>query len=190
MTSCNAGVSGKAASNDIQTGGGAVVRPASPHELRVLDDQFSYRLSKPDVYLPFNRSAAAGEPHKSTRTTKRRVDGSLLEKLRSLADHEHVTLFEVLFGAYQALLHRYTGSPEMVTPALASSHPTTRTSILLRTDVSGDPAFRELLVQVRENLREPSAHNGDGPAFPVMFQVRRAVSRWPKHGIRFKANSI
>ena len=156
-------------SNDIQTGGRAVVRPASSPELRVLDEQFSYRLSKPDVpLLPTDRPGRRANPRAQQ---KHRVDGSLLEKLRSLADREHATLFEVLFGAFQALLHRYTESPEIVT-GTPSSHQTARTLILLRTDVSDDPAFRELLARVRENIEEARRDPADdeGRAFPVMFQ--------------------
>jgi amino acid adenylation domain-containing protein len=174
-------------SNHIHIGGGALARPASPPELPVSDHTFSEQFSTldqqvacPDVlFLPTDRPRPARRTNQSAQQT-RRLHDSLLEKLRSLADHEHVTLFEVLFGAYQALLHRYTGSPEIVTGA-PSSRQTAETLILLRTDVSGDPAFRELLVQVRENLREPSAHNGiraiglapaddRAPAFQVTFQ--------------------
>ena len=174
-------------SNYNQTGGGALARPARPPDLRVLDDTFSEQFSTlnqqvacPDaLFLPTDRPRPARRTNRSAQQT-RRVCDSLLEKLRSLADQEHVTLFEVLFSAYQALLHRYTASAEIVTGTPAARQ-TARTLTLLRTNVSGDPAFRELLAQVRENLREARAHNGiraigpdpadDGaPAFQVTFQ--------------------
>ena len=151
-------------SNYIQTIARTLVRPESPSELRESGDTFREQLSKNEqaadvLSLPTGWPRLARRTNRSAQQT-RRVQDSLLEKLRSLADQEHATLFEVLFSAFHALLHRYTGSPEIVTGTPDSSQ-TARTLLLLRTDVSGGPAFRELLAQVRENLREARAHSRD-----------------------------
>jgi amino acid adenylation domain-containing protein len=174
-------------SNDIQTRAGVVVRLARSPRLRIWDDTFGDQLSKLNeqvactdlLSLPTDRPRPVRRTNRSAKQT-RRVYDPLLEKLRSLADQEHATLFEVLFSAFQALLHRYSGSPEIVTGTPAARQ-TARTLILVRTDVSGDPAFRELLAQVRENLREACAHHGiralgpdpaydSAPASQVTFQ--------------------
>jgi len=149
----------------IQVGGRPISRQ-DPPELRVPGDNSIEQLStlnehltgRPDVLdLPIDRPRTAYRTKRNA-LQARRVPDSLLEKLRSLADQEHSSLAEVLFSAYHALLHRYTGSPEIATGSPASRQ-TARTLILVRTDVSGDPAFRELLAQVRENLRKACVNN-------------------------------
>jgi len=171
----------------IQTGGESRLRPAEP-KLRVLGDNLVEQLSKLDGHLAARYDLLdlpIDRPRPAYRTKRRglqarTIPDALLEKLRSLADKERATLPEVLFSAYQALLHRYTGSPEIATGSPASRQ-TARAMILVRTDVSGDPAFRELLGQVCENLRKACVNNeiralvpdpayNGAPAAQVTFQ--------------------
>ena len=81
----------------------------------------------------------------------------LVEVLKSLSRHERVTLFMTLLAAFQALLHRYTAQDDLVVAAPTAGR--TRTELepligffvnmlVLRTDTSGDPTFRELLGRV------------------------------------------
>ena len=112
----------------IQTVRGAFARPGSPAELGVLGDGFVEQGSMPDDLakvhqevpnLPFDRPRTA---HRTNRTAQQTwsVPDTLLERLRVLGDQNHATLIEVLLSGNQALLHRYTGSPEVVTGALVS----------------------------------------------------------------------
>jgi hypothetical protein len=128
------------------------------------------------LFLPTDRPRPARRTNRSAQQT-RRVQDSLLEKLRSPADQEHATLFEVLLSAFHALLHRYTGSREIVisTPA---SRQTAQTLLLLRTDVSGDPALRELLAQVREDLREARADTGIRSSEPIQAMTAHRLFKW------------
>jgi amino acid adenylation domain-containing protein len=65
------------------------------------------------------------------------------------ADQQASSLDDVLLSAFQTLLHRYTGSPDIVTGFPASPP--------VRTNFAADPSFRELLAQVRANVQRDSA---------------------------------
>jgi len=135
---------------------------------------------RPDVLdLPIDWPRLGLETQRRAIQT-RRIPASLLEKLRSLAEQERSAVPEVLFSGFQALLHRYTGSPQIVTGTLVPGQ-AARTLLGLRTDVSGDPPFRQLLTQVRETLRKARAHtrlgapvrnppDGSTPGYQVTFQ--------------------
>ena len=87
------------------------------------------------------------------------ISPQLAGSLRELSRQEGVTLFMTLLAAFKTLLHRYTredvivvGSPmagrdrvevEGLIALLVNTH-------ALRSDLSGDPTFRELLKRVRE----------------------------------------
>ncbi|HVH11857.1 MAG TPA: amino acid adenylation domain-containing protein, partial [Longimicrobium sp.] len=84
---------------------------------------------------------------------------TLLERLRALGRGEGATPFMVLLGAFQLLLARYTGGADVVVGSPAAGR--TRgevegligffiNTLVLRTDLSGDPTFRDVLRRVRE----------------------------------------
>ncbi len=92
---------------------------------------------------------------------------SLLEGLKSLARAEGGTLFTVLLAGFQALLHRYTGQPDIVVGTSVAGRGRAdlegliglfTNTLALRTDVSGQPAFRTLLGRVRETTLGAYAH--------------------------------
>ncbi len=83
----------------------------------------------------------------------------LTEELKALSRREHVTLFMTLLAAFQALLHRYTDQEDIAVGSPVAGR--TRgeieeligvfaNTLVLRTDVSGDPTFLELLGRVRD----------------------------------------
>ncbi len=91
----------------------------------------------------------------------------LLAGLRELSRREGATLFATLLAALQALLHRYTGQDDIVVGTVSANRGRAKLAPLIgflvntlavRTDVSGDPAFRELLGRVRETTVEAYAH--------------------------------
>jgi amino acid adenylation domain-containing protein len=87
------------------------------------------------------------------------VGAELLERLEALGRGEGATLFMVLTGAFQVLLSKYSGSEDVVVGTTIAGR--TRgelegliglfmNTLVLRTDLSGQPSFREVLRRVRE----------------------------------------
>ena len=77
----------------------------------------------------------------------------LTEALQQLSCRERVPLAVTLLAAFQTLLQRYSGQEEIVVGSPRSDRSASRTStdlLVLRTDLSGNPAFQELLHRVRE----------------------------------------
>ncbi len=81
------------------------------------------------------------------------------EALRGLSLREGATLFMTLLSAFQTLLWRYTGEEDLVVETEVAGRTQAETEkligafanhLVLRTNLSGDPSFRELLRRVRE----------------------------------------
>jgi amino acid adenylation domain-containing protein len=81
------------------------------------------------------------------------------EALTALSRREGATRYMVLLAAFQALLARYTGEDDIVVGAPVAGRSRAETEsliglfvnmLVLRTDHSGNPTFRELLKRVRE----------------------------------------
>jgi len=87
------------------------------------------------------------------------LEGELVQRLEALAHAEGASLFMVLLAAYQVLLSRHAGTDDVVvgspiagrvrreTEPLVGSFANT---LVLRTDLSGDPTFREVVRRVRD----------------------------------------
>ncbi|MFB6977865.1 condensation domain-containing protein [Streptomyces scopuliridis] len=126
-----------------------------------LDGELDYwrgRLSDPPALaLPTDRPRAtrmdfAGASHGFT------IPGELVNGLRAVGGRETATLFMVLLTGLTVLLSRWSGQRDIVigTPTIGRSRPELwgllgffNNTIALRSDLSGDPTFRELLRQVR-----------------------------------------
>ncbi|MGW4765797.1 amino acid adenylation domain-containing protein [Streptomyces pseudogriseolus] len=134
------------------------------------------------------------------------VDASLHRALLRLADTEGVSMFMVLHAVLGALLSRWGAGEDVVigTPVAGRTEPVLddvigllTNTVVLRTDTSGDPAFRDLLARVRafdvealdhqdlpfDRLVEelnPPRHPARHPLFQVMLALQnneRAVLR-------------
>ena len=79
--------------------------------------------------------------------------------LKDFAGREGVTLFMALLAGFQSLLSRYCGQDQIVLGTDVANRPTPETEKLIgffinllaiRTDLSGNPTFREVLGRVRE----------------------------------------
>ena len=95
------------------------------------------------------------------------VDQELTAGLKELSRRLDSTLFMTLMAAWQALLHRYSGQGDIVvgTPIANRHHAETEDLIgffvnmlAIRTDLSGNPTFRELVMRVRETALGAYAH--------------------------------
>jgi aspartate racemase len=82
----------------------------------------------------------------------------LSERLRELCRAESVTLFMALLAAFKVLLYRYSGQEDILVGSNTAGrrYPGSEkllgyflNTVPLRTDLSGDPTFRELLDRVR-----------------------------------------
>ncbi|MCA1994566.1 MAG: condensation domain-containing protein [Coleofasciculus sp. S288] len=92
---------------------------------------------------------------------------SLTEALKSFSRQEGVTLFATLLAAFKVLLHRYTQQDDLFvcTPTANRTRSQTKGLIgyfvnllILRTDLSGNPSFRQLLARVRSCASAAFAH--------------------------------
>ncbi|HSL83391.1 MAG TPA: amino acid adenylation domain-containing protein, partial [Thermoanaerobaculia bacterium] len=120
----------------------------------------------PVLALPTDRPRP---PERSGRGGRLRavLDPSLLARLRALGDGRQATLFMVLLAAFQAWLGRLSGQDDLVVGAPVANRTRSETegivgffvnSLVLRTDLSGDPSFQELLGRVRDVALAAYAH--------------------------------
>ena len=95
------------------------------------------------------------------------LNADLTGALRQLARREGATLFMVLLAAFQTLLQRYSGQEQITvgTPVAGRERQETEgligffvNTIVLRSDLSGNPTFSELLQRVREVTLASYAH--------------------------------
>ena len=95
------------------------------------------------------------------------ISKSLTEALKTLSKKHGVTLFMTLLAAFKTLLYRYSGQEDLVLGSPIAGR--TRgeienliglfiNTLVLRTDLSGNPTFRELIRRVREVALEAYAH--------------------------------
>lgn len=92
---------------------------------------------------------------------------ALLDALKSFSQREGVTLSTTLLAAFQTLLLRYSNQEDLVLGMASAgrNQPETENligyfinTLVLRTDLSGNPTFRELLARVREVVLEALEH--------------------------------
>jgi amino acid adenylation domain-containing protein len=85
-----------------------------------------------------------------------------LPALNVISEEEDVTLFMTLLAAFQILLFRYSGQDDICigSPVLDSLQSTDVNfkTLVLRTDLSGDPTFRELLRRIHQVTMEAITH--------------------------------
>jgi hypothetical protein len=137
---------------------------------------------------------------------------SVRRGMLSLAREENATLFMAMFAAFNVLLHGLTGREDILvgTDFANRNRPETTKCIgffinelVLRTDLSGDPSFRELLRRVRktslecyanqdlpfqwlvEELRPPRDRSRP-PIFQVVFDLHNVAMVLELGGLRFR----
>ncbi len=124
----------------------------------------------------------------------------LIEALRNLSQQEGVTLFMTLLAGFQVLLSRHSGQEDIVVGSYVAGRNRAEleklmgfflNTLVLRTDVSGNPTFRELLKRVRKMAMEAYAHQ-DLPFARLVeeLQPQRDLSRNPLFQIVFQMLNI
>ncbi len=117
------------------------------------------------------------------------IDRELVTALKARAQERNATLFMVLLAAFKVLLHRYTCQTDVLVgvPIANRQRPEAEgliglfaNTLVMRTEVSGDAAFEEILDRVRQTALEAYEHQ-DMP-FEVLvrlLQVRRDAGMTP-----------
>jgi amino acid adenylation domain-containing protein len=149
--------------------------------------------------LPTDRPRSAIQSYRGSRQ-EFRLSSDLSKKLRELSRRENVTLFMLLLAAWQTLLSRYNGQADIVVgtdvanrrlPVIEGLIGFFVNQLVLRTDLSGNPRFRELLSRVRDvtlgayshqdlpfsrlvDALRPERNLGHNALFQVLFTLQNA----------------
>lgn len=128
------------------------------------------------------------------------LSGRLTEGLRALCRGEEVTLYMVLLAAFQTLLYRYTGEDDIVVGSPIANRQNSEiepligffvNTLVMRSDLSGDPTFRQLLRRIQKITLDAYEHQdipfemlveelqperspGIAPLFQVLFVLQNA----------------
>ena len=119
----------------------------------------------------------------------------LSQALTALSHQVGVTLFVTLLTGFQALLCRYTGQEDIVVGSAIANRNRTEiegligffvNTLMLRTDLSGNPTFQELIQRVQEVCLGAYAHQ-DIPFERLVeeFHPERDLSRQPLFQVMF-----
>jgi hypothetical protein len=137
----------------------------------VLDEQFAYWRqqlggSLPILKIPGDRPRPALQTYNGS-SLSFPLSPDLSQALKSLCKAEGVTLFMMLLTAFKVFLYRYTGQEDLIVGSpIANRHRHELESLIgffintlaMRTNLSGNPTFRELLKLVRETALGAYAH--------------------------------
>ena len=153
----------------------------------------------PVLELPGRRGAGAREGGPAA-TASAVLDAASTAALQQLSRGQGATLFLTLLASFKALLHRYTGTTDIIvgTPVAGRNRPELAplvgcfvNTLALRTDCSGDPTFLELLGRVRRTAIEAWA-NGDVPFEQVIEDIRpaRVLDQQPVFQVLFAMEDV
>ncbi|MBZ4423317.1 non-ribosomal peptide synthetase, partial [Myxococcus sp. RHSTA-1-4] len=163
-----------------------------------LDSQLGYWRQRLDanavLELPTDKPRPAIASTRGARLTVV-LPPALLQSLKDLARREGRTLFTLLLAAYQVLLSRYSRQEDVVvgTPVAGRNRSELEgliglfvNTLALRTDLSGDPSFLELMGRVHEASLGAFAHQ-DVPFEKLVeaLQPERKLSTSPLFQVSF-----
>src|SRR5688572_18734500 len=114
--------------------------------------------------LPPSLDLPTDHPRPALQTFRGAIVSSMLpralaEKIKALCQREGVTVYMLLLAAFQVLLFRYTGQSDIAVGSPIANRNRKDTegligffinTLVMRTDLSGDPSFQEVLKRVRE----------------------------------------
>jgi len=124
----------------------------------------------------------------------------LAQKIAAISQQEGVTLYMTLLAAFQALLYRYTGQTDIAVGSPIANRNRREledaigffaNSLVIRTDLSNNPSFKELLARVKQVAIDAYAHQdlpfeklveqlhperslNQNPLFQVVFALQNA----------------
>lgn len=151
----------------------------------------------PVLDLPGAASRSLAQSHRGA-SQLLELPQHLLDSLEELSQKAGATLFMTMLAAFQTLLHRYTGQTDIaIGSPIANRHRSELegligflvNSLVLRTNLAGDPTFYELLERVRDVTLTAYTHQdlpfeklveelqpvrslGQNPLFQVVFALQ------------------
>jgi amino acid adenylation domain-containing protein len=184
-----------------------------PERLAVSLDYWKRQLAdKPlSMRLPTDKPRPSAQTHNGALYHVELSEG-LSSQVEELSRRESVSVFMTLLSAFKVVLSRYTGSEDIVVGTDVANRSRSEVEgligmfvnqLVLRSDLSGNPKFKELLGRVREVALEAYAHQempfdklveaikpdrelDRNPLFQVMFGFQNA----PAQPIEFTGLSI
>ena len=188
---------------------------------RMLQEQIEYwkeRLAGAPrlLELPTDHPRPAVESHRGASATQLIAKG-LVDRLASLCEREEITLFMGLLAVFQVLLERYSGQHDIIVGSPIANRDYAEVepligffvnTLALRTDLSGNPTYRQLLARVRETCLGAYAHQvvpferlveelqpqrslSHNPIFQVMFALQNApMQSIELHGLRLERQPV
>ncbi|HVG19449.1 MAG TPA: amino acid adenylation domain-containing protein, partial [Blastocatellia bacterium] len=149
-----------------------------------LEEQLSYWKRQlagapPVIYLPTDRPRPLRHSFRGG-TQILSLAKEVGDPLKRLSQQETATLFMTLLAAFQTLLARYTGQTDIVVGAPIANRNRKEiegligffvNSLVMRTDLSGNPTFREALARVRKVALGAYAHQ-DLPFEMIIEEVQ------------------
>lgn len=146
------------------------------------------------IDLPADRPRPPGQSFRGG-LVRFEFPGPLTAAVRNTALDESCTLFMLLLASFAAMLHRWSGQTDMLIGSVSGGRDLPELErligyflrmLVIRTDLSGNPTFREILRRVREVLVEALSH--DGLPFQRMVQAlapARDLDRSPLFQVTF-----
>ena len=140
----------------------------------------------PILEFPTDRPRPTVQTHAGDRVALT-LPATLTRSLLALSQRAGSTLFITLAAALKILLHRYTGQEDIIIGSPIANRPQRETeqligfflnNLALRTDLGGDPTFRELLARVRTTALDAYS-NQDVPFEKLIEELKppRDLSR-------------
>jgi amino acid adenylation domain-containing protein/non-ribosomal peptide synthase protein (TIGR01720 family) len=135
--------------------------------------------SPPLLELPYDRPRPAEQTYNGAQV-RLELPITLCESLRVLSRQEGITLFMTTLAAFLVIVRRYTGQDDLCLGTAVANRRMRETeqligmivnNLVLRTDLSGNPTFRELLGRVRKVSLEAFA-NEDLPFDKVVEVIK------------------
>ena len=138
----------------------------------VLEEALDYWRQKlsgsPSVHsLPLDKPRPPKQRFKGKFFTNEAITGTLFEDLKALCQREDVTLYMLLQTAFSVLLSRYSNETDILlaSPAAGRANQALApligffvNSLVFRTDLRGNPGFRELLSTNKRHILETYSH--------------------------------
>jgi myxalamid-type nonribosomal peptide synthetase MxaA len=160
----------------------------SPGQARQLSYWREHLAGLPVLDLPADHPRPPVQTYRGATTTLD-LPAGLVRALDTLARRQGATRYMVLLAAFAALLSRYSGQHDIAvgSPFAGRGRPELENligffvnNLVLRTDLSGQPTFTELLARVRETCLDAYAHP-DVPFERLVEELRppRDLSRSP-----------
>jgi amino acid adenylation domain-containing protein len=153
----------------------------------------------PQLMLPTDHARPERQSYRGGRLTFH-VPGEILEPLRRVSRRQGVTLFMTLLAAFKLLLSKLSGQTDILVGTDVANRNRAETEQLvgffvnllpLRTDLSGNPSFVQLLGRVRETALGAYAHQ-DVPFEKIVdsLKLTRDLGRNPLVQVLFVLQNV